>query len=242
MIIERPKPIAEQVEIILRGKIRGGEFPPGGRLPSESDLATQFGVSRATIRTVLATLEAERLITRRQGDGTYINKRVMEINTRMGDEWDFKHMIEDSGRTPQIKPIQVEMRPASEQEQEALELEKGGKVLSILRLFLADDQPVIYSENIIPAVLFKQPGPYDVTKPIREILQQYCREEIAYSISDISATMPIPEILDVLLLSEDKPLLKFADVFYNDNDTPLVFGLNYYNDKTLRLRVARSWW
>jgi GntR family transcriptional regulator len=241
MVIERPKPIAEQVEIILRGKIRDGEFPPGSRLPSESDLASQFGVSRATVRTVLATLEAERMITRRQGDGTYINKRVMEINTRMGDEWDFKYMIEDSGRTPQIKPVRVEIRTANNQEQAALEINKGDQVLSLLRLFLADSQPVIYSENILPAAFCTSPGPYDVTQPIRKILMDYCHQEIAYSISDLSATLPSPEVMEALSLSPDKPLLKFTDLFFNDKDQPLVFGLNYYNDKALRLRVTRSW-
>jgi GntR family transcriptional regulator len=241
MLIERPKPIAEQVEIILRGKIRDGEFPPGSRLPSESDLASQFGVSRATVRTVLTTLEAERLITRRQGDGTYINKRVMEINTRMGDEWDFKYMIEDSGRTPQIKPIRVEIRAATSLEQDALEINQGDRVLSILRLFLADNQPVIFSLNIIPATFCKKSEPYDVTQPIRKILFEYCEQEIAYSTSDLSAALPPPEVVEALSLSADKPLLKFTDLFFNNKDQPLVFGLNYYNDKVLRLRVARSW-
>jgi len=241
MVIERPKPIAEQLVIILREKIRSGEYPAGSRLPSESDLASQFDVSRATIRTALATLEAEHLISRRQGDGTYINKRIMEINTHMGDTWDFKYMIENSGRIARIQPILVELRKANTQEQDALEINRDSLVLSIVRIFLADDQPVIYSENIIPASFCINPGPYNVSQPIRNILMDYCHQEIAYSISDLMATLPPPEVAKALSLDLDKPLLKFFDLFFNNKDQPLVLGNNYYNDKALRLHVVHSW-
>jgi GntR family transcriptional regulator len=241
MVIERPKSLAEQIEAILKNKIRGGEFAPGSRLPSESELAEQFGVSRATVRTVMAILETQHLITRRQGDGTYINKRVMEIDTRMGDEWDFKYLIEDSGRVALIQPLLIELRPADEQELEALEIDENETVLSIERLFLADEQPVIYSKNVIPKRIIKHPAPYNVDQPIRQILRQYCQIEIAYSISDISACLPTPAVETALLLEAGKPLLKFKDIFYNDQDEPVVFGLNYYNDKALRMRVSRTW-
>ena len=73
MPVTRSKSIVEQVNEILRQRIHDATYQPGARLPSESELAEEFGVSRATVRTVLAKLSVEGLILRRQGDGTYVN-------------------------------------------------------------------------------------------------------------------------------------------------------------------------
>ncbi|MQY06125.1 GntR family transcriptional regulator [Actinomadura macrotermitis] len=51
----------------IRAAISDGEFPAGGSLPGEADLAEQHGVSRTTVRRALAALEAEGLIETRPG-------------------------------------------------------------------------------------------------------------------------------------------------------------------------------
>src|SRR5512140_1778222 len=53
----------------LRESILLGAFPPGVRLPTERALAERFGVNRGTVRGALARLEAEHLVTARQGSG-----------------------------------------------------------------------------------------------------------------------------------------------------------------------------
>ncbi len=241
MIIDRPKPIVDQVNQILRQQIRSGMYPPGRRLPSESELATAFGVSRATIRSVLAALEAERIITRRQGDGTYINKRLIEINTQLGSKWDFQCMIEDSGRTPSAKVISAQKRAPLPQEIEALEILPEDPVFVMVRLFLADEHPVIFSTNVVPLAFFNEDAETDLTLPIHLFLRKHCGQEIAYSVSDISATLAQAELSGFLNLQPDEPVLKFFDIFYNSKDRPLVFGESYYDDKVLRMRVARAW-
>jgi DNA-binding FadR family transcriptional regulator len=57
----------------LRQAIREGRYVHGEKLPAERQFAAAFGASRATIRTALVRLEAERLVTRRLGAGTFVN-------------------------------------------------------------------------------------------------------------------------------------------------------------------------
>src|SRR3984957_16748729 len=59
----------------LRPAILCGRYMPGEKLPAERQFASSFGASRATIRTALNRLEAERLVTRRLGAGTFVNFR-----------------------------------------------------------------------------------------------------------------------------------------------------------------------
>ncbi len=111
MVIKRPQPIAEQVISLLRSRIRNREFGDG-RLPSESELATEMGVSRATIRTALAKLGTEGLVSRKQGDGTYVNQRILDVQTHLGEIWEFTRMIRARGYEPSIIPLEIVNRPA----------------------------------------------------------------------------------------------------------------------------------
>ncbi len=60
----------------LRERILNGEFTPGMKLPSHTELATQFGVAPLTIRQVLGRLEEDGLVSREQGRGTFIREHT----------------------------------------------------------------------------------------------------------------------------------------------------------------------
>ena len=56
----------------LRRRIKDGEFRPGDRFPSESELCTDNGVSRGTVVKAIEKLVADGIIHRRQGVGTFV--------------------------------------------------------------------------------------------------------------------------------------------------------------------------
>ncbi len=69
------RPAYRQVADRLRQHIDSGEWPPGHKLPSESELMAQFGVSRVTVRLAVGALRSEGLIVTRQGRGSYVRDR-----------------------------------------------------------------------------------------------------------------------------------------------------------------------
>jgi DNA-binding GntR family transcriptional regulator len=242
MQIERPRPITEQVNTIIRQRIRDRTYPPGSRLPSESELAQELRVSRATVRTALARLAADGLVLRKQGDGTYVNERVHDIDTRFGGLWDFSRLIEANGYQPTIQTLAAERRPATTQEADLLAVAPDTIVLSLIRLFLADGRPAIYATNVIPAGLIKvESDHFDGSLPIQRFLQSYCREEIAYAVSNIEAATADEALRRVLRRESDAPLLKLIETFYNRDNQPLAFGLSYYDHTVLRLRMVQAW-
>jgi len=74
-------PYYRQIQDQLTQFIRAGRLPPGARLPSVRELAGQLLVSLITVRRSYADLEADGLIVRRQGHGTYVAREV-EMATR----------------------------------------------------------------------------------------------------------------------------------------------------------------
>lgn len=69
---KRPNETAEAALARLRHIIEAGPYPLYSRLPPERALSAELNVSRARLREALQTLEAEGLIWRHVGKGTFI--------------------------------------------------------------------------------------------------------------------------------------------------------------------------
>jgi GntR family transcriptional regulator len=240
-LIERQKPIAEQVRDLLKDRILAKKYAADTRLPSEEALARELAVSRATIRTALTLLAADGLIVRRQGSGTFVTKNVIELQTRFNGLWEFTRLIESSGRAPAIRVLKAEQRSALAWEADALHIKPGEPVLALERLFTADDQPVILSTNVLPVEIICTPYPPEATSlPIIRFFELYCQKQYAYAIADISAASASSALSRLFSMRAGTSLLRFDEVFYSQDDVPLVCATSYYNDKVLRLRVLRA--
>ncbi len=62
----------QEIRNFLLDAVAQGIVGPGGKLPTERELATRFGMPRNTVRKTLAQLEAEGTITRHVGRGTFL--------------------------------------------------------------------------------------------------------------------------------------------------------------------------
>lgn len=66
-------PLHIKVKDSLLQQILTGEIPSDGILPSEEEIAQQFHVSRATVRTALSALEREGIIVKQRGSRTRVS-------------------------------------------------------------------------------------------------------------------------------------------------------------------------
>ena len=64
--------LTEKLSEILTRQIESGERAPGSRLPTEEQLAAEYGVSRTVIREGIARLKSDGLVTTRQGLGAFV--------------------------------------------------------------------------------------------------------------------------------------------------------------------------
>ncbi|WP_410582012.1 GntR family transcriptional regulator [Amycolatopsis sp. lyj-108] len=64
----------------LEEKIQRGDLPPGARLPTEAELQSQYGVSRATAQRALNELANAGLVVRRRRHGTFVADVRQQIN------------------------------------------------------------------------------------------------------------------------------------------------------------------
>ena len=228
-LIQRARLITQQVEDILRERIHKGIYPPDKRMPSEEHLAEELKVSRASIRTAMATLAAEGYITRRHGDGTYVQSRALEINLHPFSAWDIASQIQESGRIPSQRIIQQTQRPAQEWEASRLGLEDGEEVLDIQRLFFADGKPVALLVTVIRENALAGTIPADVANlsPF-DFLEKLLRSKPRDGRIHFYA-IPADEITaDLLAIEPGQFLLKLDCLVFNMNGGPIIIDTEYY--------------
>lgn len=71
-------PLYAQLANTLRGEIDAGKWCRGAQLPAIEELASRFGVARATMRQAIALMEEEGLVRRRHGLGTFVEREPRE--------------------------------------------------------------------------------------------------------------------------------------------------------------------
>lgn len=78
-----------ELALILRDLIVSGEFGPGARLPSETDLIHEHGLNRTTVRKAIDVLEEEGLVDVRHGYGTRVRipPETTEVAIQRGATW-----------------------------------------------------------------------------------------------------------------------------------------------------------
>ena len=64
----------EAVAAHITARIEAGELPPGGRLPGERDLATEYGVALMTARRAIKNLRERGLVRTLPSKGTFVTK------------------------------------------------------------------------------------------------------------------------------------------------------------------------
>jgi GntR family transcriptional regulator len=67
---------SERVAADLRRRIAAGEWQPGEQIPSVSQLATAYGVSRTTVQKAVRALVADGLVVTRHGWGVFVVERA----------------------------------------------------------------------------------------------------------------------------------------------------------------------
>ncbi len=80
-----PLDSAATFEETLLDNLKSRKWRAGHRIPTERDFSAQSGLSRSTVRRVLASLKERGLITQTVGSGTYVSHQVAQALGSMPD-------------------------------------------------------------------------------------------------------------------------------------------------------------
>jgi GntR family transcriptional regulator len=77
---DSPLPLYHQLAHIISEKLDSGQYPPGSKIPSEHDLANEYGIGRPTVRMATEVLVRKGALIRRRGAGTFVHAGRREVD------------------------------------------------------------------------------------------------------------------------------------------------------------------
>lgn len=226
---------------LLLKEMKDGVFSRSKRLPRETVLAEQFGISRTHLRDILAQLEREGFITRRHGVGTVINYHVLRVQNRMDIETEFLDIIRQSGYEPGVSDIRVSEERADSYVAKKLRIPVGTEVLRICRVCTADGIPAIYCEDVLEKRLMKgKYEPKDLKEPIFYFLKKYCGVTAYMDLTQLHAVLAKEHVAAALQIPEGTPLLNMEEVDYDINGKIVFYSSEYFVDHVFEQTILRK--
>ena len=234
-------PLFRQVADSIRERLRDGTYPVGIPLPGERALAEAFGVARVTVRSALARLQEEGLVTRLRGQGTLPLGQAMTTQHPKLHNGLLDNIVSQGLRT-RIQVLSCTRQPCSAEIAQLLQLPPAAPVLCIHRVRKSSGAPVMYSEVVLPEAIGAA-----IAQPLLEeypllTLMEQAGYPFDHGEQELSATIAPAHVAQALKIAAGAPLLQVRRVVYDAQRRPIQYLLGYYAPERYRYRmhVSRS--
>ncbi|MCX5338122.1 GntR family transcriptional regulator [Streptomyces sp. NBC_00140] len=219
----QPKPAYQQIADDIRQRILDGDLQAGDKLPTETDLMADYGVSRIVARNATQVLQGEGLVEKRQGAGTFVRGQRPRRKRISGDLYGkrptaspMRRQTEAEGRRSEWE-WQTRITAATKAVAERLAVEAGDEVVRTTYRFFADDEPVMLSTSYEPRALIagtpvEQPegGPVTGVVPRLDSIGQH----ITHVTEDVNARAPRPYEAEQLQIAPGVPVMAITRTYY----------------------------
>ncbi len=215
-------PAYAQLANIIKNGIATGKLKPGERIPSESNLAKEFGVSPMTARQAVNVLVEEELVNRIHGSGTFVKKIDVGATSFGLDVLD--HILFDT-KNLKVRILQSSIVKVSSEIRQALCLDESTPVICASRLIIHKDKPFSIQTSYLP---------FDPNEPVIENMLEttglcgffHAENHAGYKkgVINLFPWHLNPTEMAMLALSEDRGAFKLEYTYYDFTDRPSNYG------------------
>lgn len=217
------------------------EYVPGERLPSESVLCREFGVSRVTIQQSLALLAKEGRIRRQQGRGTfYVGPGAVRTSTKPSEL--LESVMRREGFT---KVLRTGVVPTPPWVAARLRLPDAPHVVALDRVGFLDDEPRIFIRGWLPlafGVLLLDAGDALRHTTAASLLRDRHGVAIDGVVQTIAAGLADPSYAKELGVEVGAPVLEGERTYLDDRGQPVFFSITFYRADRHRFLIRLKDW
>lgn len=228
-----PVPLYHQISEPIKNLILDGTIPPGAKLEDELSMASRLGVSRPTARRALQSLVDLRLVVRKRAVGTIVAPKEIHRQVKLSSLYDD---LRESGQKPTTEVISYEEVAAEAEIAEDLRLSEGQTVVKVVRLRLANGEPLAIMTNYLPLEVapsekeLRSGGLYDA-------MRSHGHEVVSAS-QTISARKASSEEAETLQESRGAAILSMRRIAYNQSGVPIEIGDHVYRASRYHFTVS----
>jgi GntR family transcriptional regulator len=233
----REQSIAEQLRRHILSDVSCGAIAPGERLGTERELATRYGVSRASVRQALAALETSGVVARKpgRGGGTFLSHAKVErdLNRLVG----VPAFLARQGFEAGSRVLSMQIAAGDDAVCTALKLRPGSLVVSLRRIRLADGIPISLELANFPAEMFPGMLEMPLGGSIYELLSQEFHTQPAEAAELIEVVSATDDEAALLGIEPGTALLSITRTTVDTSETPFEFSCDLFRADRTRISV-----
>ncbi|BEP33196.1 histidine utilization repressor [Variovorax sp. V59] len=208
-----------QVKDHISRRIQDGTWPAGHRLPSESELVAQFGISRMTVNRALRELMEQGRIVRVAGVGSFVAENKPQ--STLLQIANIASEIRQRGHDYRCEMLAVERLSASPDVAAWLDMRAGTSVFHSVCLHLENDTPVQLEERyvnplVVPDFLEQD---FAAVPPSEYLVRHVPFDQIEHV---VDAVLPTAEQAERLAMAPTDPCLLLTRRTWTRN-TPVTW-------------------
>ncbi|WP_086933665.1 GntR family transcriptional regulator [Agarilytica rhodophyticola] len=219
------QPLYKQVEEHVIQLIVEQHWKPGEMLPSEFELASQYNVSQGTVRKALNSLTDSKILTRRQGVGTFVSE-----HTGHQALYRFFPLVAD-GEKPELPKAEVMqlrlLKSVSTEILNSLGLKAKEKVIFLSRRRILNGEYCLLEDIHLPYKYFKELlDEEEIPHTLYHFYQTRFNLTVHKTVDKIKAVLARASDAKALEIDRGEPLLKFTRVTYSLDGKIIEYRVN----------------
>ncbi len=232
--------IAEQ----LRGQIADGQYPLGGRIPTENELADSLGVSRPTVRQALDLLAREGRLVRVKGSGTFVAQPKL-VHESTSFVTGYREESRKKKRILRTRVVCIQTEKAGERIGDALKIGAGDLVTRLVRIRhlenLYSNAPVVYTTLYVPLKLFPEMPDLDFTDTSFYEALDSRGLSVVHASRKLEVAMPPAEVAAGLGITPFEPAAFIVSQGYTRAGQIIEYTESYYpaSRSSFRIEINR---
>jgi GntR family transcriptional regulator len=210
-----------QIFLVLRDGITHGMYPAGSALPTEETLMRTFGVARVTVRRALADLEAEGLVQRRHGRGTFVLGAAP--SGAPAATLSYVDGLRNAAQNTSVRVLAIETSVPPSSIAALLQLGKGEAAMRIARLRSAGNTPLMLTDSWMPSEFGKRITPTALRKRALYQLLMDRGVRIGRVVQQISAEAADPVKAQLLQCEVSASLVRLTRLLHDKSGRPVQY-------------------
>ena len=209
----------------------------GVRIPSERDLARDWGVARMTVRNAIEVLIKAGQLDRRPGAGTFVVEPPYAKTLGLSS---FTDDMRRRGRVPSNRLLEFTVIRAGADTSVRLGVDDDEPIYRFTRLRLADGQPIAVETTWIPAELVPGLDEAALEGSLFALLAERYGITPGEATSTIDAVLPDATTAAALRIGRHAPCLRIRMDYLDQRHHPLMAATDYYAGSRYQLQITLS--
>lgn len=236
----RPKPLRMQVRDRVFDLLAARNLRPGDQIPTEPELVSLLGVSRATLREGLQLLEQEGVTLTRHGVGRFLVAAPETLVTDLSRLRGVSELLKEHRIRASVRLLEVTTRGADRAVASSLQIAPGTPVIDLERVWTQRAGAVIYSEDILPEALLG-PGwtPRDFQGSLLELIEARSGRVLGHAQSEVRAVTLPPALAQRVGVPAETAWLRMDQINFDTNGQPMIYSRDHHRGDWITFHAVR---